>query len=58
LHAAELLRWDDRVGRIQAGYLADMIAVPGNPLHDIRLLERPDFVVKDGALVLHGPGAR
>jgi imidazolonepropionase-like amidohydrolase len=58
LHAAELLRWDDRVGRIQAGYLADMIAVPGNPLHDIRLLERPDFVVKDGALVRHGPGAR
>jgi imidazolonepropionase-like amidohydrolase len=55
LHAAELLRWDDRVGRIQAGYLADMIAVPGNPLHDIRLLEHPDFVVKDGALVRHGP---
>ena len=58
LHAAELLRWDDQVGRIQAGYLADMIAVPGNPLHDIRLLEHPDFVVMDGALVRHGPGAR
>lgn len=58
LHAAELLRWDDRVGRIQAGYLADMIAVPGNPLHDIRLLEHPDFVVKDGALVRHGPTDR
>jgi imidazolonepropionase-like amidohydrolase len=54
LHAAELLRWDDRVGRIQAGYLADMIAVRGNPLHDIRLLEHPDFVVKDGAVVRHG----
>jgi imidazolonepropionase-like amidohydrolase len=54
VHAAELLRWDDRVGRIQAGYLADMIAVPGDPLHDIRLLEHPDFVVKDGALVRHG----
>ena len=58
LHAAELLRWDDRVGRIQAGYLADMIAVPGNLLHDIRLLEHPDFVVKDGALVRHGPADR
>jgi len=58
LHAAELLRWDDRVGRIQAGYLADMIAVPGNPLHDIRLLEHPDFVVKDGALVRHDPAGR
>jgi imidazolonepropionase-like amidohydrolase len=55
LHAAELLRWDDRVGRIQAGYLADVIAVPGNPLHDIRLLEQPDLVIKGGALVRHGP---
>jgi imidazolonepropionase-like amidohydrolase len=58
LHAAELVRWDDQVGRIQAGYLADMIAVRGNPLHDIRLLEHPDFVVKDGALVRHGPADR
>jgi imidazolonepropionase-like amidohydrolase len=58
LHAAELLRWDDQVGRIQAGYLADMIAVPGNPLHDISLLEHPDFVVKDGALVRHDPADR
>ena len=48
LHAAELLRWDDRIGRIQPGYLADMIAVPGNPLQDIRLLEHPSFVMKDG----------
>jgi imidazolonepropionase-like amidohydrolase len=58
LHAAELLRWENQVGRIQAGYLADMIAVPGNPLHDIRLLEHPDFVLKDGALVRHGPADR
>jgi imidazolonepropionase-like amidohydrolase len=54
LHAAELLRWNDRVGRIQAGYLADLIAVPGNPLHDVRLLEHPEFVLKDGALVRNG----
>jgi imidazolonepropionase-like amidohydrolase len=54
VHAAELLRWDDRVGRIRAGYLADMIAVPGNPLQDIRLLEHPDFVMKDGTPVRHG----
>jgi imidazolonepropionase-like amidohydrolase len=50
LHAAELLRWDDRIGRIQAGYLADLVAVPGDPLQDIRLLEHPDFVLKDGVL--------
>ena len=55
LHAAELLRWDDRVGRVQAGYLADLVAVPGSPLDDIRLLEHPGFVMKDGAVVRHGP---
>jgi imidazolonepropionase-like amidohydrolase len=58
LHAAELLRWDDRVGRIQAGYLADMVAVPGNPLQDVGLLEHPDFVLKDGALVRQSPAGR
>jgi imidazolonepropionase-like amidohydrolase len=58
LHAAELLRWGDRVGRLQAGYLADMIAVPGNPLHDIRLLEHPGLVVKDGAVVRHDRAGR
>jgi imidazolonepropionase-like amidohydrolase len=58
VHAAELLRWADRVGRIQAGYLADMIAVRGNPLHDVRLLEHPDVVLKDGALVRHDPADR
>jgi len=50
MHAADLLRWDDQIGRIQSGYLADMIAVPGNPLNDIRVLERPDFVLKGGAV--------
>jgi imidazolonepropionase-like amidohydrolase len=47
--AAELIRWDDRVGRIEPGYLADVIAVDGNPLQDIRLLENVGFVMKDGA---------
>lgn len=55
LHAAGLLRWDDRVGRIGPGYFADMIAVPGDPLQDIRLLERPGFVMKGGAVVPRGP---
>jgi imidazolonepropionase-like amidohydrolase len=50
IHAAGLIRWDDRVGQIAPGYLADLIAVPGNPLQDIRLLENPAFVMKDGAI--------
>jgi imidazolonepropionase-like amidohydrolase len=51
IHAAELIRWDDRVGRIEPGYLADLIAVRGDPLQDIRLLEHTGFVIKDGAIV-------
>jgi imidazolonepropionase-like amidohydrolase len=51
LHAAELLRWDDRIGRIAGGYLADMIAVEGNPLDDVRLLEDVSFVMSRGAIL-------
>jgi imidazolonepropionase-like amidohydrolase len=58
IHAAELIRWDDRVGRIEPGYLADVIAVNGNPLQDIRLLEHAVFVMKDGAVQHHGPGTK
>jgi imidazolonepropionase-like amidohydrolase len=53
IHAAELIRWEDRVGRIEPGYLADMIAVNGNPLQDIRLLEDVGFVMKDGTILRH-----
>jgi imidazolonepropionase-like amidohydrolase len=52
IHAAELIRWDDRIGRIAAGYLADIIAVTGNPLQDISLLEHAEFVMKDGTVTL------
>ena len=39
------------VGTLQEGKLADIVAVPGNPLDDIRVTERPVFVMKDGAVV-------
>ncbi len=58
IHAAELIRWDDRVGRIEPGYLADVIAVNGNPLQDVGLLEHAVFVMKDGAVQHHGPGSK
>jgi imidazolonepropionase-like amidohydrolase len=48
--AAALLGVDDR-GTITAGKLADIIAVPGNPLDDIKVMERVTFVMKDGVVV-------
>jgi len=51
LEAAELLGWADRVGSVEPGKLADLIAVDGNPLEDVRVLERVGFVMKDGRVV-------
>lgn len=47
-HAAELLRQDKNLGSIAAGKYADVVAVPGNPLDDITLMQKVDFVMKDG----------
>ncbi len=46
--AAELLQWEDRVGTIEPGKLADIVAVSGNPLEDLSELERVIFVMKGG----------
>jgi imidazolonepropionase-like amidohydrolase len=51
LWAAELMGWSDRVGAIRPGRFADLVAVDGDPLADITLLERPAAVVKGGHLV-------
>ena len=48
--AAKLLGWDTRVGTVAAGKLADVVAVPGNPLSDVTLLEKPSFVMKNGVV--------
>jgi len=48
---AALLGIDDRVGTIAAGKLADIIAVPGNPLDDIHQTEHVFFVMKEGAVI-------
>jgi len=50
--AAELLRVDDRTGRIAEGYEADMIVVPGNPLENIRVLQDVLLVMSNGQLAL------
>ncbi|WP_241759106.1 amidohydrolase family protein [Pyxidicoccus parkwayensis] len=52
--AAELLRVQDRVGSLEAGKLADVIAVKGDPLKNLSALRQVRFVMKDGKVVL-GP---
>ena len=46
--AADLLDWKDKTGSISIGKLADIVAVDGNPLDDITILEHVKFVMKDG----------
>jgi len=48
--AAELLGWSDRLGTLESGKLADIVAVPGNPLDDVSHLEHVRFVMKDGVV--------
>jgi imidazolonepropionase-like amidohydrolase len=48
--AAELINMDDKLGTINAGKLADIVAVKGDPLTDIALLENITFVMKDGVI--------
>ena len=48
--AAELMGWGDRIGSIETGKLADLIAVSGDPLNDITELERVQFVMKGGVI--------
>lgn len=50
INSADLLGWQDRVGQIQPGFYADLIAVRTNPLEDVSILESVDFVMKGGAL--------
>lgn len=57
MNSAKLLGWEKRVGSIAAGKLADIVAVPGNPLADIRRTEQVSFVMKNG-VIYKGAGAR
>jgi imidazolonepropionase-like amidohydrolase len=50
-NAAEMLGWQDRVGAIEPGKFADLVAVSGDPIADIHELERVRFVMKDGQVV-------
>ena len=50
LNGAKLLGWDGQIGAIEPGYLADVIAVPGDPLQDIGVLQNVSFVMKGGVV--------
>jgi imidazolonepropionase-like amidohydrolase len=50
VHASKLLGWENRVGAIEIGKYADLIAVEGDPLKDVTELERVKWVMKGGAV--------
>jgi len=56
--AAELLGWQDRIGSLEKGKLADVIAVDGDPLADAKSLSRVTFVMKDGTVIVDKGRAR
>lgn len=55
LNGAKLLGWPEQIGALKPGYFADVIAVPGNPLNDISVIQKVSFVMK-GGLVYRLPG--
>jgi len=50
LNGAKLLGWDGQIGALEPGYLADVIAVPGDPMQDIGVLPNVVFVMKGGVV--------
>ena len=51
LNGAKLLDWADSIGQLKAGFYADVIAVPGDPLKDIGVTTKPVFVMKNGEVL-------
>ena len=50
LNGAKLLGWQNQIGALKPGYDADIIAVPGDPLQDISVLQKVSFVMKNGTI--------
>jgi imidazolonepropionase-like amidohydrolase len=51
INAADLLGWSGKVGTLEPGAWGDVIAVDGDPLQDVTVLERVKFVMKGGEVV-------
>ena len=50
INGAKLLGWQGQIGELKAGYFADVIAVPGDPLQEISALKKVSFVMKGGVV--------
>jgi imidazolonepropionase-like amidohydrolase len=50
INGAKLLAWDGQIGQLEPGYFADVIAVAGDPLRDIGVVENVSFVMKGGVV--------
>ena len=51
INGAKLLDWENQIGQLKSNFYADIIAVPGNPLEDIKVLAHPTFVMKNGEVI-------
>jgi imidazolonepropionase-like amidohydrolase len=54
INAADLMGWSDKVGALDPGKWADVIAVRGDPLQDVTLLQHVTFVMKSGVVYKGG----
>ena len=50
LNGSKLLGWDGQIGSLESGYFADIVAVPGDPLQDISVVQNVQFVMKGGVV--------
>ena len=50
INGAKLLGWEGQIGSLERGYLADIVAVAGDPLQDISVLSNVTFVMKNGVV--------
>jgi imidazolonepropionase-like amidohydrolase len=50
INAADLMGWTDKIGTIEPGKWADLIAIDGDPLKDVKLLQHVNFVMKSGVV--------
>ncbi|HTP69921.1 MAG TPA: amidohydrolase family protein [Dongiaceae bacterium] len=58
INAADLIGWKDKVGTMETGHYADVIAVKGDPLADVKVLESVSFVMKGGEVVRNESAAK